>query len=86
MTEQHIPHTPEQTSVDEPCPTEIIWQGPLMKQQVGNLDEFEMVTALHDETGEVCPPQLANLKGKNPRFTGCCKKEDMEQVVFDLLK
>ena len=51
-----------------------------------NLDEFEMVHALHDETGEVCPPQLANLKGKTPRFTGCCKKEDMEQVVFDLLK
>ena len=51
-----------------------------------NLDEFEMVTALHDETGEVCPPQLANLKGKTPRFTGCCRKEDMEQVVFDLLK
>ena len=51
-----------------------------------NLDEFEMVTALHDVTGEVCPPQLANLKGKTPRFTGCCKKEDMEQVVFDLLK
>ena len=51
-----------------------------------NLDEFEMVHALHDETGEICPPQLANLKGKTPRFTGCCKKEDMEQVVFDLLK
>lgn len=51
-----------------------------------DLDEFEMVHALHDETGEVCPPQLANLKGKTPRFTGCCKKEDMEQVVFDLLK
>lgn len=50
------------------------------------LDEFRMVDALHDETGEVCPPQLADLKGKTPRFTGCCKKEDMEQVVFELLK
>lgn len=50
------------------------------------LDEFEMVTALQTETGEACPVQLANLKGKTPRFTGCCKKEDMEQVVFDLLK
>ena len=50
------------------------------------LDEFEMVTALQAETGEACPVQLANLKGKTPRFTGCCKKEDMEQVVFDLLK
>ena len=50
------------------------------------LDEFEMVDALRRETGEVCPPQLANLKGKTPRFTGCCKKEDMEQVVFEMLK
>ena len=51
-----------------------------------DLDEFEMVDALRKETGEACPPQLANLKGKTPRFTGCCKKEDMEQVVFEMLK
>lgn len=51
-----------------------------------NLDEFEMVHALKNATGEECPEQLANLKGKTPRFTGCCKKEDMEQVVFDMLK
>lgn len=50
------------------------------------LDEFEMVDALREKTGESCPPQLAGLKDKAPRFTGCCKKEDMEQVVFDLLK
>lgn len=50
------------------------------------MDEFDMVLGLHVETGEDCPPQLANLKGKTPRFTGCCKKEDMEQVVFDMLK
>lgn len=42
MNEQYIPHIPEQTPVDEPCPTEIIWQGPLMQQQVGNLDQFEI--------------------------------------------
>ena len=50
------------------------------------MDEFDMVLGLHVETGEECPPQLANLKDKQPRFTGCCKKEDMEQVVFDMLK
>ena len=50
------------------------------------MDEFDMVLGLHVETGEECPPQLANLKGKTPRFTGCCKKEEMEQVVFDMLK
>lgn len=50
------------------------------------MDEFDMVLKLHEETGAECPAQLANLKGKTPRFTGCCKKEDMEQVVFDMLK
>ena len=50
------------------------------------MDEFDMVLGLHVETGEECPAQLANLKDKTPRFTGCCKKEDMEKVVFDLLK
>ncbi|MBQ8228849.1 MAG: threonine synthase [Clostridia bacterium] len=49
------------------------------------MDEFDMVLGLHVETGAECPPQLANLKGKTPRFTQCCKKEDMEAVVFEML-
>lgn len=49
------------------------------------MNEFDMVLGLHVETGADCPPQLANLKDKTPRFTGCCKKEDMEKVVFDML-
>lgn len=49
------------------------------------MDEFDMVLGLHVETGAECPPQLANLKGKTPRFTNCCKKEDMEAVVFEML-
>lgn len=49
------------------------------------MDEFDMVLGLHVETGAECPAQLANLKGKTPRFTNCCKKEDMESVVFDML-
>ena len=49
------------------------------------MNEFDMVLGLHVETGADCPPQLANLKDKTPRFTGCCKKADMEKVVFDML-
>lgn len=49
------------------------------------LDEFEMVTRLAQVTGEVCPPQLANLKEKTVRFDGCCAKEEMEKVVLDML-
>ena len=49
------------------------------------MNEFDMVLGLHVETGADCPPQLANLKDKTPRFTGCCKKEDMEKVVFDIM-
>lgn len=49
------------------------------------MDEFDIVLGLHVETGVECPAQLANLKGKEPRFTKCCKKEDMESVVFQML-
>ncbi len=49
------------------------------------MDEFDMVLGLHAETGAECPPQLENLKDKTPRFTDCCKKEDMEKVVLSML-
>ncbi len=49
------------------------------------MDEFDMVLGLHAETGAECPPQLANLKDKTPRFTRCCKKEEMEDVVLSML-
>ncbi len=49
------------------------------------MDEFDMVLGLHVETGAECPAQLANLKDKTPRFTQCCKKEDMETVVLRML-
>ena len=48
-------------------------------------NEFDMVEELFEKTSEPVPPQLASLKGKTPRFTGVCKKEDMKQVVFDML-
>ena len=50
-----------------------------------NLDEFARVDALFDKTACPIPKPLANLKGKQPRFTGCCDREDMEQAVYDLL-
>lgn len=48
-------------------------------------NEFDMVEELFEKSGEPVPSQLATLKGKMPRFTGVCKKEDMKQVVFDML-
>ncbi len=49
------------------------------------LNEFEMVEHLADTTKKCCPEQLANLRDKEVRFTGCCSKDSMEQVVFDML-
>ena len=49
------------------------------------LDEFEMVERLADATKKSCPEQLANLRDKAVRFDGCCSKDSMEQVVFDML-
>lgn len=48
-------------------------------------DEFEQVDLLKSTTGEVCPEQLATLKGKTPRFTDCCNKEDMVNMVYNML-
>ena len=48
-------------------------------------DEFRQVELLGEVTGEECPPQLANLKGSTPRFTDCCDKEDMINMVYQML-
>ena len=48
-------------------------------------NEFDMVDELFEKSNEPVPQQLATLKGKSPRFTGVAKKEDMKQVVFDML-
>lgn len=48
-------------------------------------DEFAQVDLLKSATGEVCPEQLSNLKGKTPRFTDCCNKEDMINMVYNML-
>ena len=48
-------------------------------------NEFDMVDELFEKSNEPVPQQLATLKGKEPRFTRVSKKEDMKQVVFDML-
>ncbi len=48
-------------------------------------NEFDMVDELFAKSKEPVPSQLATLKGKTPRFTGVSKKENMKQVVFDML-
>ncbi|MCR5149868.1 MAG: threonine synthase [Clostridiales bacterium] len=48
--------------------------------------EFEMVGRLEDITGIKCPPALSGLEKKQVRFSGCCKKEEMENTVYNMLK
>ena len=48
-------------------------------------DEFRQVELLGEVTGEECPSQLATLKGSTPRFTDCCNKEDMINMVYQML-
>ena len=50
-----------------------------------NLDEFEMVERLAAVTGKSCPEQLSNLRDKAVRFDGCCSKDSMDGVVFNML-
>lgn len=49
------------------------------------LNEFEQVDRLIEITGEPCPPQLSTLKSKSPRFTDCCEKQDMVNMVYKML-
>lgn len=48
-------------------------------------DEFEMVEELEVLTNDPIPAPLAELKYKTPRFHKVCAKEDMKQVVFEML-
>lgn len=56
-----------------------------VSDEISSADEFSMVDELHEKTGEPVPEQLATLKGKTPRFTRVASKEEMAQVVFDML-
>ncbi len=61
----------------------------VLKAVCGNVpsdaDEFMQVDLLRETTGEACPEQLATLKGKSPRFTSCCNKEEMIDMVYNML-
>lgn len=48
-------------------------------------DEFEKVEQLHKATGAPVPAPLASLKGKTPRFTQVCDKQEMRDMVQALL-
>ena len=48
-------------------------------------DEFATVAALEKVSSLKAPEQLAALKGKEVRFNKLTSREDMAQVVFDML-
>ena len=54
-------------------------------KNLDGVDEFQQVDLLREITGEICPEQLATLKGKEPRFTACCEKENMIDTVYGML-
>ena len=54
-------------------------------KNLDGVDEFTQVDLLREITGEPCPEQLATLKGKSPRFTSCCEKENMIDTVYQML-
>lgn len=53
--------------------------------EVCESDEFEQVELLLKKTGVECPEQLSSLRGKTPRFTSCCNKEEMANAVYGML-
>ncbi len=53
--------------------------------EIHSADEFSMVHELEEKTGVPAPEQLRSLKGKTPRFTDVCKKEDMCKQVYAML-
>ncbi len=48
-------------------------------------DEFSTVKALEDVSSLTAPSQLSALKGKEVRFTKVTSKDNMAQVVFEML-
>ncbi len=54
-------------------------------EQPAGDDEFEMVDELEVLTNDPIPVPLAELKYKQPRFDKVCAKDEMKQVVFEML-
>ncbi|WP_040197714.1 threonine synthase [Candidatus Soleaferrea massiliensis] len=48
-------------------------------------DEFEAVKTLSAKTGTQIPAPLASLGEKQVRFESACERQNMKQVVFDML-
>lgn len=57
----------------------------LLNGKTPELDEFDMVDELHSISSADVPEPLSNLKNKEVRFTNVCNKEDMSEMVFELL-
>ena len=57
----------------------------VLEGKTPQLDEFDMVEELHRVTGAAVPAPLAALKDKAVRFTQVCDRENMSQMVFQLL-
>jgi len=57
----------------------------VLGKEPDSADEFAQVDQLIAVTGEPCPPQLATLKEKSPRFTDCCNRSDMAKKVYEML-
>ncbi len=51
-----------------------------------DLDEFQKVESLNAVTGSPIPSPLLTLKDKAVRFTKVCKRDEMEEAVFEFLK
>ncbi|MBR3289357.1 MAG: threonine synthase, partial [Clostridia bacterium] len=53
--------------------------------QAASADELDCADKLHEVTGVEIPAPLANLRGKQPRFTDVCTKDEMRARVLDAL-
>lgn len=54
-------------------------------ENIGDADEFAQVRQLHVKTGCPVPAPINDLQGKQPRFTQVCDREDMQQVIMNML-
>ena len=49
-------------------------------------NDFETLEKLMQISGVQIPAPSANLKGKTPRFSNVCEKENLDTTIFDFLK
>ncbi|MCL2488225.1 MAG: threonine synthase [Oscillospiraceae bacterium] len=51
----------------------------------GGLDEFEKLEELHRLSGWLVPEPLGSLRGRTPRFTAICGRDEMSRMVCERL-